>query len=109
MRSAPSRSRLGSGTACRCVTTATAAAFRTRRSGCAARRGPRCRSRRRWAMAETSDALALVTGASTGIGFELARCFADDGHGLIVVAEEEGPLLEAATMLRQAGAPRVET
>jgi short-subunit dehydrogenase len=60
-------------------------------------------------MAEISDTLALVTGASTGIGFELARCFADDGHGLIVVAEEEGPLLEAATMLRQAGAPRVET
>lgn len=57
-------------------------------------------------MVDAKDSLVLVTGASTGIGFELARCFADDGHGLIVVAEEQGPLLEAATMLRQAGAPR---
>jgi short-subunit dehydrogenase len=60
-------------------------------------------------MAEAKDTLALVTGASSGIGLELARCFARDGHGLIIVAEEEGPLQDAATALRQSGAPRVET
>jgi len=38
--------------------------------------------------------LAIVTGASTGIGFELASIAAESGYDLIVVADE--PLIEAA-------------
>lgn len=34
--------------------------------------------------------LALVTGASSGIGFELAKLFADDGYDLIVAADDGG-------------------
>ena len=40
-------------------------------------------------MAE-STGLAVVTGASSGIGFELARQFAEHGFELIVVAEDQG-------------------
>ena len=39
----------------------------------------------------TSDRpLAVVTGASAGIGFELAKQFAQNGYGLVVVAEDAG-------------------
>jgi short-subunit dehydrogenase len=38
--------------------------------------------------------LAIVTGASTGIGFELAHIAAKEGHDLLVVADE--PLVDAA-------------
>lgn len=41
-----------------------------------------------------ANKLAIVTGASTGIGFELATCAAKDGYDLIVVADE--PLIEAS-------------
>jgi uncharacterized protein len=41
-----------------------------------------------------ADKLAVITGASTGIGFELAHLAADDGYDLVVVADE--PLIEAA-------------
>jgi uncharacterized protein len=51
-------------------------------------------------MAEsTGRGLAVVTGASSGIGFELARQFAEHGFDLIVVAEEEG-IAGAADELR---------
>jgi len=39
---------------------------------------------------ETRNGLAVITGASSGIGFELARLFAEHGFDLIVVAEDEG-------------------
>ena len=45
-------------------------------------------------MAEKDRQLALVTGASTGIGLELARCCAENGFDLIVVADE--PQIQAA-------------
>ena len=41
-----------------------------------------------------ADKLAIITGASTGIGFELATLAAKDGYDLIVVANE--PLIDAA-------------
>jgi short-subunit dehydrogenase len=39
-------------------------------------------------MALTSRPLAVVTGASTGIGYELAKCCAQEGFDLVVVADE---------------------
>ena len=59
-------------------------------------------------MAE-NQGLALVTGGSSGIGLELARRFARDGHALIVAAEDSSELENAARELRAEGAPRVET
>lgn len=41
-----------------------------------------------------ADKLAIVTGASTGIGFELASIAAEHGYDLVVAANE--PLIEAA-------------
>jgi short-subunit dehydrogenase len=35
-----------------------------------------------------SRPLAVVTGASTGIGYELAKCCAENGFDLVVVADE---------------------
>jgi short-subunit dehydrogenase len=46
--------------------------------------------------------LAIVTGASSGIGRILARLAAEDGHDLIVCADEEA-IHEAADALRQTG------
>ncbi len=46
--------------------------------------------------------LALVTGASSGIGLELARQFAEHGFDLVVTAED-AELMTAAEQLRTAG------
>lgn len=49
-----------------------------------------------------SSKFAIITGASTGIGFELAHLAARDGYDLLVVADE--PLIEAsATDFRRHG------
>lgn len=45
---------------------------------------------------------ALVTGASAGIGVDLAECFARDGYDLILSARSEGALQEVAARLAQA-------
>jgi short-subunit dehydrogenase len=56
----------------------------------------------------THDApLAVVTGASTGIGYELARKCADAGYDLVVAADE-GRIHEAAAALRGAGCRQAE-
>lgn len=41
----------------------------------------------------------LITGASTGIGYELAKLFAKDRHNLILVARDEGKLETAKNEL----------
>ncbi|MBT1704429.1 SDR family NAD(P)-dependent oxidoreductase [Chryseosolibacter indicus] len=45
----------------------------------------------------------LVTGASTGIGYELAKLFAKNGHNLIIVARAEGDLNKAAAEFESEG------
>jgi|SRR5258708_5984342 len=42
---------------------------------------------------------ALVTGASMGIGVDLAECFAKDGYDLILAARSEAPMRDVATRL----------
>ncbi len=51
----------------------------------------------------TDRQLALVTGASSGIGFELAKQFADNGFDLIIAAEDAA-IATAASDLEAAGA-----
>jgi uncharacterized protein len=53
----------------------------------------------------SSDArpLAVVTGASTGIGYELAKCCAENGFDLVVAADEPA-IEEAAASFRALGA-----
>lgn len=50
---------------------------------------------------------SIVTGASTGIGLELAKCCAKDGMRLLVVADEPG-IEQAAQELRSLGAAEVQ-
>lgn len=45
-------------------------------------------------MTSSTSRLAVVTGASTGIGYELAKCCADHGYDLVVAADE--PQIEFA-------------
>jgi short-subunit dehydrogenase len=47
--------------------------------------------------------IAVVTGASSGIGLELARLVAQDGHDLFIAADQ-GPLEQVAVELRTHGA-----
>jgi len=42
---------------------------------------------------------ALVTGASSGIGYELAKCFARDGYNLVLVARSRDDLQKIAAQL----------
>jgi NAD(P)-dependent dehydrogenase (short-subunit alcohol dehydrogenase family) len=39
-------------------------------------------------MARKARPLAIVTGASTGIGYELAKCCANAGFDLVIAADE---------------------
>jgi uncharacterized protein len=51
----------------------------------------------------SASAFAVVTGASSGIGLELARQFATNGFDLLIVAEDEG-IFDAASDLESLGA-----
>jgi uncharacterized protein len=55
---------------------------------------------------QTGRPLAVVTGASSGIGYELAREFVEHGYDLIVAAEDSG-IGEAANRLSRDGGPTV--
>ena len=57
-------------------------------------------------MVDTLRPLALVTGASTGIGFELAACCARGNYDLLIVANE--PEIKTAARELQALGATVE-
>lgn len=53
-------------------------------------------------MGTASRSLAVVTGASSGIGFELAQCCANGGFDLLI-ASDEPSIHEAALLLEKSG------
>jgi len=58
-------------------------------------------------MENSAGELAVITGASSGIGLELAKLFAMHGYDLVVVAEDPG-ISSAAALLKSLG-PMVES
>jgi short-subunit dehydrogenase len=46
---------------------------------------------------------ALITGATSGIGYELAKLFAQDGYNLVIVARSQEELDRTASELKQSG------
>jgi NAD(P)-dependent dehydrogenase (short-subunit alcohol dehydrogenase family) len=58
-------------------------------------------------MESSEKRLAVVTGASSGIGFELARLLSEDGFELIVAAEDDD-IVTAARELGEADAVQVD-
>jgi len=46
---------------------------------------------------------ALITGATSGIGYELAKLFAADGYHLVIVARDQNQLDATAAELKQSG------
>jgi short-subunit dehydrogenase len=50
---------------------------------------------------EHRNQYALITGGTSGIGYELARLFAQDGYNLIIVARNKNRLSEVTARLKQ--------
>lgn len=57
---------------------------------------------------ENNTGYALVTGASMGIGYELAKLFAQDGYNIIAVSRTQEDLEKAADEFRQQYGVKVE-
>lgn len=51
--------------------------------------------------APNTNNYALITGATSGIGYELAKLFADDGYNLVIVARTEDELQQKAQEFSQ--------
>jgi uncharacterized protein len=60
-------------------------------------------------MAPPNNRYALITGGSAGIGYELAKLFAQDGYNLILVARTESDLQQRAAELSQQHSIQVVT
>lgn len=52
---------------------------------------------------ENNQKTALITGATSGIGHELAKLFANDGYNLIIVARNEDELAATSAGFQQSG------
>lgn len=52
-----------------------------------------------------AELITLITGASAGIGVELARVFAAQGHRLLLAARREAPMAQLAAEFAAAGYP----
>jgi uncharacterized protein len=52
---------------------------------------------------------ALITGGTSGIGYEIARCFAKDGHDLVLVARSQESLMEVKTQFEEEYGIQVQT
>lgn len=52
---------------------------------------------------EEKGKYALVTGGTSGIGFELAKLLAKDGYNLVITARDETELIDAAGVLESEG------
>src|SRR3954463_8476537 len=58
-------------------------------------------------MNSKQERTALITGATTGIGYELAKLFAADGWRLVLVARNKKLLGERSVELQKLGSPLV--
>jgi short-subunit dehydrogenase len=59
-------------------------------------------------MSPRSRPVALVTGASSGIGLELAKVFAFEGYDLIISSDNRAKLKKAATQITPINRTKVQ-